>query len=166
MANTEESKAIAEAKALEELDENRLTDFKSLSELNVIEWRYSVMVIFKENQAPVGDMYLSFDKPLTEAKAYEAIINTSIKNWVLNILNSLVQVKWFHTYSDYLVLLWLADWIDKVKEQLAITFDFKLKSISDEEYLAELEARKKEDEAIKKENESVDITEDIKAEDK
>jgi len=81
------------------------------------------------------------------------LLHTAIKNWVLNILNSLAAVKWFHSYSDYLVLLWLVDWSDKVKEQLNNTFKYSLKKITEEEYKDILEKRKAEAEAEKKEAE-------------
>jgi len=160
MAENETVKTTEEALP----EDAQATKFTPLEELEIVDWRYQCMIELKgqaDNEAnqPVWDLFLLFDKPLTLDKAKESILNTAIKNWVLNILNSISWVKWFHTYSDYLVLLWLVDWSDKVREQLEVTFQFNMKSVSEEEYQAELKLRTEAQEKEAKANESVDITE-------
>ena len=120
--------------------------FTPLNEMELIDGRYMLMIELKaqsdkEANQPIWDMFIMFDKPLTQDKARDVILNTSIKNWVLNILNSMAWVKWFHAYSDYLVLLGLVDWQEKVKEQLTNTFDYSLKQITEEEYEEVLKQR-------------------------
>ena len=123
-------------------------EFTQVEKLEIIDGRYQCMIELKgqeenEPNQPVWDLFLLFDKPLTTEAAKSTILNTAIKNWVLNILNSISWVKWFHTYSDYLVLLGLVDWSDKVRDQLESTFQFSLKFVKEEEYTSILEQRNK-----------------------
>jgi len=129
-------------------DDIKLSNFKELQEMENIQWRYRVMIEFVRDEwddarHPIWDMFVMFDKLMNSAKAKESLVNITIKNWVLNILNSLASVKWFHTYSDYLVILWIAEWSDAIKEQLNKTFQYSLQEISEEEYKEILEAKKK-----------------------
>ena len=132
----------------EELEEETLpTDtianwnFIKLEDMEMIEGRYKVMIVFTDDDSPIWDMFLKFDKPLTREVASREIMHAAIKNWVLNILNSLAWVKWFHAYWDYLLLLGLIDWVDKAREQLDKTFNFLLESVSEEDYQKTLEER-------------------------
>jgi len=127
-----------------------LSDFQELEELEQIEWRYQVLVEFVSNEKkdsarhPIWDLFVFFEKSLDREWARKAILHTAIKSWILNILNWLAGVKWFHTYSDYLTLLWLSDWIDKVREQLNSTFKYSMKPISEDDYKIMLEKRTEE----------------------
>lgn len=161
---------MAENEAVETAEEQLPEDVQAspyvpLEELDIIDGRYQCVIELKaqdewEVNQPVGDLFLMFDKPLTLDAAKATIMNTSIKNGVLNILNSISGVKGFHTYSDYLVLLALVDGADKVKDQLEATFQFNMKGVSEEEYQAILAERTAANEAEAKAQESVDITED------
>lgn len=133
--------------------------YQKVAEMDSMSWRYKVMISFKHEDAPIWDMFVSFDDKQTSKKAIEALTKLSIQNWILNILNSLAEVKWFHTYSDYIVVLWLVEWQEKVREELDRTFEFSAVAVSDEEYAKEMKARTAAMEAENAE-ESVDITEE------
>ena len=117
--------------------------FNKIEELNQVEWIYNVMISFKENDQPIWELYYNFWEKTDKDEANMLLLSSMIKNWGLNVLNNFVEVKWYNTFADYLLILGLHKWKEQVLEELNSLFQLYMEEISEEEMNKRIEDDKK-----------------------
>lgn len=132
--------------------------FIKLEEVNIFKWTYNVMISFKENQTPIWELYYNFWEETIQSKAMILLLSSMIKNWGLNIFNTLVEVKWYNSFSDYLLILALHKGNQELLDELWTLFEFHVEEIDQEELDKRLEDDRKfkesleQDEVVTEEN--------------